>query len=62
MVRITVSIDKKDYEKLSNIIKKEEVSMAWMIRRTVKEFLENHNNDQTIISEIICKNKKEEIL
>ena len=49
VVRITVSIDNHDYEELSTIIEKAEVSMAWIIRRAIKEFLDSHNKDHTVV-------------
>jgi predicted transcriptional regulator len=37
--RISVSLDDQDYRELSLIAQKSDVSVAWVIRRAISEFL-----------------------
>jgi predicted transcriptional regulator len=40
--RITVSLDADNYRDLEEIARKSDVSIAWVIRRAVGEFLNEH--------------------
>lgn len=40
--RITVSLATEDYRDLDEIAGKSDVSIAWVIRRAIAEFLERH--------------------
>ena len=40
--RITVSLEADDYRDLEEIARKSDVSIAWVIRRAVGEFLNEH--------------------
>ncbi|OKL43294.1 ribbon-helix-helix protein, CopG family [Pseudovibrio exalbescens] len=51
IVRISISIDDRHYQELRRIADNEEVSLAWLVRRAVADFLE-HNEplDEQIVS------------
>jgi hypothetical protein len=42
VVRVTVSLDEPDHAELSRMSSQAEVSLAWLLRRAAKEFIERH--------------------
>lgn len=40
--RLTVSLTGTNYEALSILAEKDEVSVSWVVRRAIEEYLENH--------------------
>lgn len=48
MKRVTVTVDPDDYETLDQLARRSDVSASWLIRRSMREFLERHSEDQTI--------------
>lgn len=40
--RLTVSLTDSDYDALSTIAEKDEVSLSWVVRRAINEYLDNH--------------------
>lgn len=43
--RLTVSLTGKDYDDLSALAEKDEVSVSWVVRRAIDEYLESHRQD-----------------
>lgn len=44
--RVTVSVDDRDYEQLVALADEHRVSLAWLVRYAVKDFLERYRQDQ----------------
>lgn len=44
--RVTVSIDERDYEQLVSLADEHRVSLAWLVRYAVSDFLERYRQDQ----------------
>ncbi len=44
--RVTVSVDERDYEQLSTLAEEHRVSLAWLVRYAVGDFLERYRQDQ----------------
>jgi len=44
--RITVSVDERDYEQLVALADEHRVSLAWLVRYAVGDFLERYRQDQ----------------
>ena len=44
--RVTVSVDDRDYEQLVALAEEHNVSLAWLVRYAVKDFLERYRQDQ----------------
>jgi predicted transcriptional regulator len=42
MKRVTVTVDPSDYETIDRIARLSDVSASWLIRRSMREFLERH--------------------
>lgn len=49
-VRLSISIPEDDYSTLQAIADENQVSLSWMIRKTVKEFLEG-NEKKPLLSQ-----------
>ncbi|MEM7767391.1 MAG: ribbon-helix-helix domain-containing protein [Pseudomonadota bacterium] len=43
--RLTVSLTGSDYDALSLLAEKDEVSVSWVVRRAIDEYLEQHRAD-----------------
>jgi len=43
--RVTVSLTGSDYDALSLLAEKDEVSISWVVRRAIEEYLEHHRAD-----------------
>jgi hypothetical protein len=44
--RVTVSVDERDYDQLSTLAEEHRVSLAWLVRYAVADFLERYRQDQ----------------
>ena len=44
--RVTVSVDERDYEQLSALAEEHRVSLAWLVRYAVGDFLQRYRHDQ----------------
>ena len=44
--RVTVSVDERDYEQLSALAEEHRVSLAWLVRYAVGDFLQRYRQDQ----------------
>ena len=44
--RVTVSVDERDYDQLSTLAAEHRVSLAWLVRYAVADFLERYRQDQ----------------
>jgi hypothetical protein len=44
--RVTVSVDERDYEQLSTLAEDYRVSLAWLARYAVSDFLARYREDQ----------------
>ena len=44
--RVTVSVDERDYEHLVALANEHRVSLAWLVRYAVADFLERYRQDQ----------------
>lgn len=43
--RLTVSLTGGDYDALSALAEKDDVSVSWVVRRAIDEYLENHRHE-----------------
>lgn len=48
MKRITVTVDPDDYEAFDQLARNSDVTASWLIRRSMREFLQRHANDRTV--------------
>ncbi|MCT9000247.1 ribbon-helix-helix domain-containing protein [Chelativorans intermedius] len=48
MKRVTITVDPDDYETLDQLARRSDVSASWLIRRSMREFLERHGEDRRI--------------
>ncbi len=48
MKRITVTVDPDDYAAFDKLARNSEVTASWLIRRSMREFLQRHRNGGTI--------------
>lgn len=43
--RLTVSLTERDYDALTALAEKDDVSVSWVIRRAIDEYLDNHRHE-----------------
>ena len=43
--RVTVSVTGKDYDILNALAEKDDVSLSWVVRRAIDEYLRNHRRE-----------------
>lgn len=43
--RLTVSLTGSDYDALAALAEKDEVSVSWVVRRAIDEYLDNHRHE-----------------
>ena len=43
--RLTVSLTSSDYDALSALADKDDVSVSWVVRRAIGEYLDNHRHE-----------------
>ncbi len=48
MKRITVTVDPDDYAAFSRLARNSAVTVSWLIRRSMREFLERHEEDRVV--------------
>ena len=48
MKRVTVTVDPDDYAALDQLAERSDVSASWLIRRSMREFLQRHRDDRQI--------------
>lgn len=46
--RVTLTVDPDDYSAIDELAKQSDVSASWLIRRSMKEFLDRHTEDERI--------------
>ncbi|NWH08524.1 MAG: CopG family transcriptional regulator [Alphaproteobacteria bacterium] len=49
MKRITVTVDPDDYASFDKLAQEGDVTASWLIRRSMREFLERHESDGTVV-------------
>ncbi|MDD9996393.1 MAG: ribbon-helix-helix domain-containing protein [Rhodospirillaceae bacterium] len=45
--RFSVALDDDEYETLANVAEKYRISMAWLVRQAVADFLERYRHNET---------------
>lgn len=50
VIRVTVGLDQSDHDQLSRIADSAGVSLAWMMRRAAREFIERVETEPTTAS------------
>lgn len=48
MKRITVTVDPDDYAAFDSMARHSNVTASWLIRRSMREFIERHEQDRVI--------------
>lgn len=48
MRRITVTVDPDDYAAFDRLARNSEVSASWLIRRSMREFLDRHKDEGVV--------------
>lgn len=48
MKRVTLTVDPDDYEAIESLAQRSKVSASWLIRRSMREFLEHHKGETSI--------------
>ncbi len=48
--RLTVSLEEQDYDALNGIALDRDVSLSWVVRQAVKQFIEREHDDQDILT------------
>ena len=48
MKRVTLTVDPDDYESIELLARRSNVSASWLIRRSMREFLEHHEGESSI--------------
>jgi len=48
MRRITVTVDPDDYAAFDRLARNSEVSASWLIRRSMREFLDRHEQEGVV--------------
>lgn len=43
--RVTISVTGKDYTVLNALAEKDDVSVSWVVRRAIDEYLRNHRRE-----------------
>lgn len=56
--RLTVSLEEHDYEALNRIALSRDVSLSWVIRRAIRQFVENPVDPDARESANFAKQKK----
>lgn len=53
VIRVTVGLDQSDHDQLSRFARDAGVSLAWMLRRAVDEFIARVNIDETAAQPLV---------
>jgi len=48
MKRVTVTVDPSDHAVLEQMAKDSDVSTSWLIRHSIREFIERHRRSRTV--------------
>ena len=48
MKRVTVTVDPDDFAALDQLSQRSDVSASWLVRRSMREFLQRHRDDRQI--------------
>ncbi|MCB1527790.1 MAG: CopG family transcriptional regulator [Hyphomicrobiaceae bacterium] len=48
MKRVTVTVDPDDYDVFDSLAKNSDVTASWLIRRSMREFLERYGKTNTL--------------
>tara|TARA_R110001599_G_C12268910_1_gene661163 strand:- start:1905 stop:2105 length:201 start_codon:yes stop_codon:yes gene_type:complete len=48
MKRVTLTVDPDDYEAIDKLARQSDVSASWLIRRSMREFLEQHVGEKKL--------------
>ena len=48
--RLTVSLEEQDYDALNGIALNRDVSLSWVVRQAVKQFIEREHADKEILT------------
>lgn len=48
--RLTVSLEEQDYDALNGIAFDRDVSLSWVVRQAVKQFIEREHDDKKILT------------
>ena len=48
MKRVTLTVDPDDYDAIESLAQRSNVSASWLIRRSMREFLEQHEGETSI--------------
>ena len=57
MKRITITVQPDDYAAMTRIAKDSDVTVSWLIRRLMRDFLERHEREGSLRMEIGRLNK-----
>lgn len=59
--RLTVSLTTSDYDELNTLAQKDEVSVSWVVRRAVEQYLQNHNNKRNLPRRVLQKAERPDV-
>lgn len=59
--RLTVSLTGRDYDALSVLAEKDEVSVSWVVRRAIDEYLGNHRHESESVLPLRVQQKAERL-
>jgi len=57
--RLTVSLTGNDYDALSALAEKDDVSVSWVVRRAIDEYLHNHFHEADLVLPLRVLQKSE---
>ncbi len=57
MKRITITVQPDDYASMTRIAQDNDITVSWLIRRLMSDFLERHQREGSYRLEIACPNK-----
>lgn len=55
--RVTVSVTRGDYDILNALADREDVSVSWVIRRAIQEYLRRHRHSPNSANSPLVKNR-----
>ena len=56
--RLTVSLTGSDYDALSALAERDDVSVSWVVRRAIDEYLDNHHREAEAALPLLHKAKR----
>lgn len=57
--RVTVSVTGSDYKTLNALADKEDVSLSWVVRRAIDEYLRNHEREVRVSASAAGRSKQQ---